>query len=141
MVVYPLRGVGPLRFGMTIRKVRKVLGVPYKSFTKGRHADYPTDAFYSRCLHVYYRDPGVCEAVELFHPAEVMWHGKNLLKETPSDLLRLLASEDSAIEEDPDGFASHKLGIAAYVPGYKKNPGDSCVEGILVFEEGYYGKK
>jgi hypothetical protein len=123
---------------MTPNEVREALGAPYKSFMKGPYAKYPTDAFRSLRLHVSYKEPGLCDAVEFARPGPVIWQGENLLEKTPSDLLRLLSSEDPEVEEDGAGFKSHKLGIAAYIPGYQKDPEDACVEGILVFEEGYY---
>lgn len=126
---------------MTPTQVRKVLGVPYTSFRKGPYAQYPTDAFDSLGIHVYYKQVGTCEAVEFSRAGTVIWQAESLLEKTPANLFSLLAHEDPEIDENPDGFASHKLGIAAYVPGYKKDPRKARVEGILVFEEGYYANQ
>ena len=139
MLLCPLQGVGPVQFGMTPTQVREALGEPFTSFLKEPLAEFPSDAFDSLWLHVHYKAPGVCVAMEFARPGVVMWVDGNVLEMPPSYLRHLLTCEDPETEENPDGFTSHKLGIAAYIPGYQIDPAAAQVERIFVFEEGYYG--
>src|SRR6188768_2838145 len=62
--IMPYVGIGKIRFGMTKEEVRATLGVPFESFLKSESSELPTDAFDSLSIHVYYKLPGVCEAIE-----------------------------------------------------------------------------
>ena len=104
--IQPLRSVGPVDFGMPRADVRRVVGARFREFVKS--PDRPlnrTDAFEELLIHVYYAsESGTCELVEFGGgSARPLLHGRDLLRESFSDLCAWLRSLDPALTEDDSG--------------------------------------
>ena len=136
--VVPRSGVGSLRFGMTTDDVRKVMDLPVESIPKS-DTGIPTDSFLEDAVHVFYRQPGVCEAVEMYSPSRVLLQGVNLLDEPYDTVKSFLTGLDAQLEEDNAGLTSKALGIGVYSPSHVQRP-NSRTESVIVFEDGYYDR-
>jgi len=126
-----------LRFGMTSTEVRTAMNALPSAFRKTDESAFPTEAFRAEGVHVFYRAPGVCEAIEFGAGASVTLHDLPLLDRSFGALLSHVRSLDSSVEIDESGLTSKALGIALYAPGHLENP-DEPVSGVFVFEDGYY---
>jgi len=135
--ISPYEGVGPIKLGMTQDEVRKAVGTDFKLFMKGSTSAMPTDDFIGTGIHVFYRKPGLCEAVEMFSPASPTFRGYRLIGIPFSQLATYFRQEDQSTEIDAGGLTSQLLGVGLYVPFLKESQ-DSSVESVIVFEKGYY---
>jgi|SRR5580658_8355057 hypothetical protein len=135
--IEPYVGIGPIKFGMTIDEVRNLINQKPKSFLKGPASTIPTDAFNDLGLHVYYKKPRTCNAVELFLPANPIFQGRDLIQRPFNELLSWLQTLDDTIKRDQCGLASFKFGIGFYAPEVKERD-DAPVEGVIVLEKDYY---
>lgn len=135
--INPYVGVGPVRFGMTIQEVRDALAKRPETFRKSPNDAFPTDAFDDLGIHVSYRSPGVCDAVELALAADPTLMGRRLIERPFDELRDWLESLDDGIVVDDTGLTSFKLGLGLYAPSHQERASDS-VEAIIVFERGYY---
>jgi len=129
-------GVGPIRFGMSREDVRKAVTSPVETAAR-TSSGIPSDFFPADGIFVYYRQPGITEAVEFSGPCSPAFRGEHFLGRPYREL------EDWIRKLDPDallenaGLTSHKFGFGLYAPSAQKAP-EQPVEGVLVFEKGYY---
>lgn len=135
--IQPYVGVGQIKFGMTVDEVRKSVGFPVKPFFKGPNADFPTDSFNDLGIHVYYKKPGICEAVEMFLAADPMFQGHRFIERPFDEILGWLRTLDDSVVLDETGLTAFKLGIAVYAPDISETM-SAPVEAVLAFENGYY---
>jgi hypothetical protein len=136
--ILPHEGVGPIRFGMSAEQVRTAVGAPVTTFMKTPLAELPTDSFDELGLHVYYRRPGLCDFVEFYGPPGPHIRGMSFLSRPLSEVWEWLQGADPGAEVEPgEGLTSHILGIAIYAPAAVDDP-DPIVEGVAIFEQGYY---
>src|SRR5690349_6285892 len=98
--IRPFVGVGPIKFGMTVEEVRKAVAQQPKSFLKGHDSTIPTDAFDALGIHVHYKLPGVCEAVELALAADPTFEGHHLIDRPFNQTLSWFQTMDDSIELD-----------------------------------------
>jgi len=77
--IRPFEGLGDLRFGMSRRDVRALLGQEFRSFKKTPLADSLTDAYAQYGLHLYYDGQDRLELVEAFRPCVPIFQGVELL--------------------------------------------------------------
>lgn len=122
---------------MTIEQVRNFVPEPPKSFLKGPDAEVPTDAFDDLGIHVHYKAPGNCEAVEFALAADPLFEGRHLIDRPFNDILTWFKSLDVSTEVDDTGLTAFNLGIGLYAPKLTENP-NAPIEGVIVFEKGYY---
>jgi hypothetical protein len=134
--VMPRGGVGILRFGMSIDEVRAAMALPVDPIPKS-DSGIPTDAFLEHGVHVFYRQPGVCQAVEIYPPLRVLLHGVNLLREPYEKVKSFLKGLDAHLEEDNSGLTAKGLGIGIHAPWHTELP-NAPTESVIVFEDGYY---
>ena len=137
MTIDPHFGIGNIRFGMTVADVRRVVGSPFTSFRKTPTSTFPTDAFDDLGIHVFYKPPGICEAVEIASPGEANFEGQQMIGTRFSDIERLLHARDPNLETDETGLTSHALGIGIFAPEISDNP-NASIEAVIVFEQGYF---
>lgn len=137
--VIPRNGVGVMRFGMLTNEIREAMKLPFESFYKSADSVFPTDSFLEDALHVFYRQPGVCEAIEMYSPSRAILQGVDLLNKSYEEVRLFLKGLDSQLEEDIFGLTSKKLGIGIYAPLHVELP-DSPTESVIVFEDGYYDR-
>ena len=135
--ITPHVGAGPVNFGMTIEQVRRALGARFTSFLKDTTSELPSDAFENEGVYVYYKSPGVCEAIELAKPASAVLGNAELFG--PYDSVRHFIEMLAQIEEDGAGLVASELGISLYAPHAKKDA-HLPVESVFIFEEGYYDR-
>lgn len=137
--IEPYVGVGPIRLGMTVEEVRQAVGGAVHSFRKGPFAKRDTDAFDDEGIYVYYKDPGVCAAVE-FGGGAVMptLDGHPLLKRPFREVYHLLKARDPSLQLRDAGLTSYLLGVGIYMSSMKEDVWERATEGVIVFEQGYY---
>jgi hypothetical protein len=138
--IEPYAGVGPIRFGMSIAQVRQVLAAPVESFCKSETTELPTDSFDTLGIHVYYKLPGICTAIE-FGNSQVnpTFQGRYLLNALYYEVKDWFRETDPDIDLDNSGLTSFKFGIGLYAPTVSKNQ-NQLIEGVIVFEKGYYDR-
>lgn len=130
--------VGPIAFGMPPSTVHSILGPDFKSFKKTPASEMPTDAYDPLGIHIYYKKPGLCDAVELAAPSVPTFQERKLIGIPFEELRRFFESIDATVEVDDTGLTSHKFGIGLYAPDHMQSP-RSPVEAVIAFERGYYG--
>ena len=122
---------------MTIDEVRKAINQKPKPFLKGPDSTIPTDAFDELGIHIYYKAPGICEAVEMALAADPTFEGRRFIERPFNQVLSWLQTMDDSIKTDDTGLTSFKFGIGIYAPNAIEQP-DASVEGVIVFEKDYY---
>lgn len=120
---------------MTSQQIENILRIKPRKFKKFEDDEFETDAF-DMC-YVYYKDPGVCEAIEFFKPAIVTLNGTNLIGESYKDVKNLFLMLDEETEYEDTGLTSYKYGVGIYAPFAEDDPLEP-VEGVIIFENGYY---
>ncbi|MBC8062413.1 MAG: hypothetical protein H7Y18_17345 [Clostridiaceae bacterium] len=134
-LIEPYVGGGEILFGMNSQQIEETLSVKAIKFKKFEDDELDTDAF-DMC-HIYYKNPGICEAIEFFKSAIVIFSGVNLLEKSYYDVKKLFLALDEKTECDDSGLTSYKYGIGIYAPFATEEPLESAV-GVIIFEEGYY---
>lgn len=137
LYIEPYVGVGPIRFGTSRAEVRRLLGPDPPVSKKLFVSPLPRDTFIAAGVHIYFKEPDVCEAIELFSPAIVTLRNQTLLGRRYREVERWLQHLDPSCALNPTGLRSIHLGIGIYVPSAIKAP-DDPVEGVIAFDQGYY---
>jgi hypothetical protein len=135
IAILPYEGIDSARLGMTRAEVRLAIGGDVRQYKKGGSTE--ADQFLGKSIHAYYTDDDRCEAFEIYAPANVDFHGLQLLGRPFEDVLRALRALDRDIETDFSGACSVKLGVAVYAPFAVDAPAEP-VEGVFVFKRGYW---
>ncbi len=134
-IIKSYEGVGNIRLGMNSDQIQEIMSVGPRKFHKNRDDEYYTDAY--ETFYVYYKSPGICEAIEFFRPSNITFNGVKLLSKPYSELVNYFASLDKNIEKLETGIISYKAGISIYAPFAETEP-LTPPEGIMIFEKGYY---
>ena len=130
-------GILDCQFGMTIAQIHTILGFPESSFKKAPTSECPTDAYDRLGFHIFYKALGVCNAIEMFSPAQPTFNNRLLIGQPFSELKNWIQAIDSNVEVDEVGLISYQLGFGLYAPFAGESPNDP-VESAIVFERGYY---
>jgi len=138
--ISPYEGVGNIKLGMNQDEVRKAIGTDFKPFMKTPQSEMPTDHFIGKGIHVYYKMPGFCKAIEMFPPANPTFRGSRLMELPFSQLAAYFKLEDSLVKIEDFGLTSLRFGINLFVPDLDESQ-ESPVKAIIVFEKGYYDYK
>jgi hypothetical protein len=135
--IQPHEGVGPIKFGLSIRETRRALAEALFALGRGwagRVATFlksperdglPVDDFSDLGMHIYYRVDGgrvVCDGVELFSPARPTYAELDVLVTPFAEVRSWLATRDPSLEADSAGCRSRALGIALYAPNSDEEP-------------------
>jgi hypothetical protein len=113
------------------------MGAKFKLFKRTNAVELPSDYYESEGIFIYYKQPGLVEAVEATKPSVPIYDGLRLLEESYRTVKRHLRSHDFELAVEADGLISKKLGIAIYAPDATIG-GNSVPEGVTVFADGYY---
>lgn len=135
--IKPYEGVGELKFGMTRSEIEKIIGEKPLQIKKTPFSKTKTDVFQNYGMHIYYNLMEQCEAIEFGTPATVTFNEEELLNQTYKMVEQKIKRIDSELAYDETGFISYKLGIGVFVPTLKKSKNEK-VQGVIVFEKGYY---
>src|SRR6187402_3680563 len=106
LAILSYEGVGPIKFGMTPTEVRQAVGTQFRTFLKTTASEMPTDDFVGKGIHVYYKLPGFCNAVEMFSPADPMFQELKLIGRPISQVLPTITRADPTAEVDSTGLTS-----------------------------------
>ena len=134
-LIEPYIGVGAVELGMKQKDIQEVLNKEPRRFKKFQDDEYETEAY--EFFYVYYKNPGICEAIELFNPAKVKFNNIFLLELPYKDIKDYFLEIDKDVEIEETGLTSYKYGISIYAPYALKEPFEKA-EGVMVFEKGYY---
>jgi hypothetical protein len=137
LIIRPYIGIGNITFGMTVEEVRHCIAAPVKSFLKHPTDAIPTDTFEGLGIYVEYKNPGICQVVELAKPANPIWRGQSFLNLSFAAARHWFEQIDPELEVDDTGLTSYQFGIGLYAPNHRESPEEN-VEGVIVFEKGYY---
>jgi hypothetical protein len=135
--VISYKGVSGVWLAMTMSQVRAALGEPDSSFRKSEDSEYLTDAYDRFGMHISYRSPGICDAIELFSPATPKFQGQALLDRSFREVWDWMQGIDPSVVVDETGFTSNEFGFGVYAPLAEEAP-DDPIESVIVFERGYY---
>ncbi len=136
-LINPYQSAGDLVLGMTDKEIQAVLGAPKDIKIQGW--DNTQIHTFDQC-YVYFDGNNICEAIELFKPAEVLFDSKNLLSEPYNAIREEFAIRDKQLEHDEVGLTSIKYGIELYAP-YSDDEPTHPAESVIVFSKGFYDKK
>lgn len=134
--IKPYVGVGPIVFGMSVQKVHVLLRTQAEVVDKSG-SGIPADFFRELGIFVYYRQPGLCEAVEFGGTASPTLRNQHFLGRPYAEIEQWVRLLDPEVTVDPSGLTSYKFGFGLYAPSASKDP-SLPVEGVIVFEKGYY---
>lgn len=134
-LIKPYVGAGKILLGMTSQQIHAVLQIKPDKFKKFEDDEFDTDDF--KWCQVYYKKPGVCEAIEFFENANVIINNKTILGKKYSEIKAIFERMDDSLEFDAIGLTSLKYGVGVYAPFAEDEP-DEPVESVIVFERGYY---
>lgn len=133
--INPYVGVGNILLGMTSEQIQKVMTSKPKKFRKFKDDELDTDKYDN--FFVYYKRPGICEAIEFFGDAKVLINGKTILGRSYTKVKNMFEAMDNEIEFNDAGLTSLKYGVGVYAPFAQDEP-DEPVESVIVFEKRYY---
>lgn len=134
-LIEPYVGVGTIKLGMNQKDIQEVLNEEPRRFRKFQDDEYETEAY--EYFYVYYKNPGICEAIEFFNPAKVILNGITLLELPYKDIEEYFLKIDKDVEIEETGLTSYKYGVGIYAPYALDEPLEKA-EGVIVFEKGYY---
>jgi hypothetical protein len=134
-LIKPYVGAGKILLGMTSEQIQEVLQIKPDKFKKFEDDEFDTDDF--KCCHVYYKNPGICEAIEFFGDANMIINNKTILGKKYAEIKDMFEKIDDSLEFDATGLTSFKYGVGVYAPFAKDEP-DEPAESVIVFEKGYY---
>jgi len=134
-IIEPYVGAGKILLGMTSKQIQNELVIKPEKFKKFEDDEFDTDDF--KYCHVYYKKPGVCEAIEFFGEAKVIINNETILGKSYTEIKDMFEAIDDSIDFDATGLTSFKYGVGVYAPFAEDEP-DEPVESVIVFEKGYY---
>jgi hypothetical protein len=137
LIISPYIGMGDIKLGMDRAQIRNILNSSVESFVRNEYAEMPEDSFPDLGIFIEYKQPGVCDSIQVVKPLNPIWRGKQLLNTPFRELAAWFLEIDSERELDGTGFTSYKYGIGAYAPNHEEEP-DCLAESIIVFSRGYY---
>ncbi len=124
-IVEPLKSVNGIKFGMSRKDVRDIIGQSYFEFRKTKFSKNTSDNF--GICHVFYNIQDEFEAIEIFDEVGVVIKGKQIF---PADIAVLSELSGDFIKED-DFYMSKSKSIGIYAPSGK-------MESILFGIKDYY---
>lgn len=128
--ITPYESVGPVQLGQRRNEIRRQLGPGFTSFAKDV-GETETDAYDELGIHLYYDDEDRLELVEAFEPASVSLKGIALLCREFEQVEHDLARQGYKGKPTDVGYRYNDAGIALTLQG-------STIEGVAVFQKGYY---
>lgn len=135
--IEPYQGIAGVQFGMSREQVRHALNSSVQVFKKTATDELNTDAFDELGMHVYYKQPDGCEAIELAAPANPTFRGKALIGQPFNELCDWFQSIDPQIEIDETGLTSFEFGLGLYAALASQLP-NTPIEAVIIFQQGYY---
>jgi len=137
--IKPFIGAGPILFGMSQQEILNLQLGTVRSFKRTPLQQLPSDHFIDIGLVIYYKHPGVVEAIEFSRPSNPIFSGVSLFNQTVEQFQCLLASKDKNLKIEEDGCVSYACGIGAYILAGEEEGGDhEKIVSVIVFERGYY---
>lgn len=134
--ISPYDYVGPLKLGrMTVEQVRNALGTAVRTYIKPGQTRL-SDAFDSLGIHVEYRPPGICTAVEFRGPDYPILGARRLLGKPFSEMQRWFTAIDPTLESKGTELVSPRFGLVLRVSAASEKT-NVLVEAVIVFEQGY----
>ncbi len=130
IIVVPLISVNGIEFGTSRDELWRRIGNPKKSFKKTPTSSTETDIYEN--YHIYYDNNYNFEAIEVFGQIDIYYNNEKLPK-SYSKILEYFKNKYDDIEEDVDGFISHKGSIGVYVENE-----DDYIDAILFAKKNYY---
>ena len=91
----PLKNVNGIKFGMSRKEVREIIGRIYFEFKKTKFSKTTSDNF--EICHVFYNTQDEFEAIEIFDEVYVTIEGKQIF---PTDIAVLAELSEDFIKED-----------------------------------------
>lgn len=139
--IQPLKGVGPLTFGMTRDEVRGALGPPGEEFVRSpQFAPGCTEWIYGASeVFVGFDPAGRCESVMLCPPGDARLNGVSLLSGSAADAWAYLKRLDADASVENESLTSLKVGLAIYGPdvGTEFEEWGEPALSVLAFRKGY----
>lgn len=128
--------IGKLKLGMTSEEIKAIMGITPTKFKRFPTQKYDIDKYPE--FFVNYKEGGICDAIEFFSPAEIIFQDKNLFQLSFEENKDFFQEIDKNIIVDNEGLTSLKYGIGLYAPFAGETP-EEVPEAIIIFEKGYYG--
>lgn len=133
--IRPYVGVQEIDFDMKREVIRKKFNHEFTEFKKTHFSQNTTDAF--EFCHIYYDNENLCEAIELFEPATVMFDNFVMTEQPYEKVKDFFDAIDDSLDFNDAGFTSYKYGIGVFAPNASDEP-EEPIESIIVFRKGYY---
>jgi hypothetical protein len=129
------KSVENIQFGAPRDSIIQILGEPEETL---RRTLSIRDNYYGVGLSVQYRPADeLCNHINVWHPAQLIYNGEDLLIMTWAEIVRWLGRLDPDAESQGEGWASQKLGISIY-PKWDHDGSFEQVDFINVFDKQFY---
>jgi hypothetical protein len=136
-VVDPLKGVGPIRFGMTRAEVEQVMGKTPERDEKGRYPIALYDYFQDDGVFVFYDPTDHAIAAEFFEFGELECPPDGTFARPFDDVLAWVKRRDpNVVIETGNHFRSEALGMAG--APREDDAEDKSAESLLFHQPRYY---
>lgn len=134
LLVEPLVGVGPIRFGMTREEVRKAVGSvePPHEDEKPPYSRPPLTCFNFIGITAIYKAEGACYGVILQEPSRPTLQGRSLLGRPFRQVEGWLREIDPDLQVKGSYLISQKLGIKVLASGTETRPDEPTSEVLVV---------
>jgi len=115
---------------MAVEDVRREVGAVVRTYDNAEF-DWPSDAFDSLGVHVHYRQPGSCVAVEFTGPAYPELGARRRLGIPYSAAYRWFTALDPLLNASKKGFTSRELSISVSA---SVETSDAIVKRVVIFD-------
>jgi hypothetical protein len=143
--VVPLRGVGPVIFGMTRLESREAMRQPFVSYRKTTGSTAMTDAYHQSSFQVYFDVDDRVEYIELSRfPVQALYKGVSVLELKAEEVVSLLTKDGQSDDSNPEQGYSYifpDLELSVWRPTLPEEDQDENDSGGMYFETIGIGKR
>jgi hypothetical protein len=125
----PYIGVGPIKFGMSITEVEKILGKPWKTIQR---TGWKLRENRENLAIIYSKENSTVDEISCWPELEVFYHGRDIMQ---NDILAYLKNFDNEPYESTEGsIIFFRLGLVT--GGYHDN--DESQKNVTFFKKGLW---
>ncbi len=130
----PLKGSGPIRFGMNRASIVKILGKPDSQFKRNPFAEI-IEVVYEKKYSIGFDSSDICIEILFFPDSKPTLNGVELLSMPAKDAQKIIQKMDPKFTFENDTIFSKKLGIGIITYDFNESPEDPGTALLLLSQE------
>lgn len=143
-IIYPLKGINSIEFGMSLVDVRKRMAGKFEVFRRAgafepAKLNHPSDFYQDEGVFCYYDRSGHLEAMEFARRAHPFIGDVDIFELSIGEATELLSSLDPEMILHPEGAISHALSLAIWSPKASDDQ-NAPIQSFLAGRVGYYNE-